>query len=968
MGHETPTDPLDLQEGGLGMDAVNTVPIDDAQMDGEFLVGHPDVLVAYVGGGRYFRRRSMATYLDQLAEALLREHGHALDKVAVVLPSQRAGLYLRGALARGAGRALWSPEVFTLPSFMERLSGLRTLPMEELLFEAYEAYRTLGGDLRPLEDFIEWAPTTLADVSEADANMVRLDGFYRDLRSWEELEWSFNSDPLSEGQQRMVRYWALAGRLHGALNERLLTGNSGTSGLVARMAVSRVPSAFSWDRIWFAGLNAFTVAEARVLDAAQEAGSARFAWDADRYYLDDPQQEAGEHLRSALKRWGPGEIPTMDHLREAAQRITVMRAPNPVSQVWCAADRLRAMAPEERTMTSVLLADETLLPALLEALPADSGAVNITMGLSLATLPLGSLLDRFFRGSADAGTTGTWSMRSMEEILRHPYLRIQGQEALLEETLSRLGAQRSARLDPLQLRAAWSGWAAEFAVFAEAAFGTGSGLTMRDRILALLGWAARAMREDDFATEQIFQASIMLGKAAGLVERYGHASSAVSWIAIMTRLLRISRIGLFGEPLSGLQVMGLLEARGLDPQRIILLGAQEGKLPTSTIERSYIPYELRRAYGLPLRDSSDAVQAYNFMRLLHRAEVVDLVYPEDGTSNSPSRYIAQLRNELFARRPEQLTWIDTRVPVPVRTPRPTTVPNDPVNIARLEALLSRGLSPTMVRAWSSCPLDLWFRYVCGLKEPDDPGVRLGGDVLGEALHGVLEDIHRPWLGRPLVASEVEAAIPGTGDALRARLSAGPSASGLLTGQPLLQLGMATRAAANFLRAEARSVRDGARMIPLALELELRAELRTVVLGNGRHAVIKGRLDRVDERDGMVHVLDLKTGRVDGSALRIEEVDADALKGDKGYAAQLLLYAWLYLTVHPDVPELRAGLQPMQQAAGSEGLFLRIGDRDVLTRADLPAITEVLTVTVRAMLDPMTTYRHDPSSRYCAFCA
>lgn len=911
----------------------------------------------------------MAAFLEQLAKALLREHGHALGNVAVVLPSQRAGLYLRDALARQAGRALWSPEMFTLSSFMERLSGLRALPMEELLFEAYEAYRNVGGtEARVFDDFIEWAPVTLADMSEADANMVRLDGFYRDLRSWEELDWSFNVDPLSDGQQRMVRYWALAGRLHLALNERLLAQNAGTSGLVERRAAERGSSAFVWERIWFAGLNAFTTAEQRVIDSAHDAGLARFAWDGDEYYLTSPEQEAGEHLRAAIKRYGPGALPIGSMLREEGPRIQVMRAPNPVAQVWCAADHLRSLSPEERAHTSIVLADEGLLPALLEALPSDSGAVNVTMGLSLASLPVGALLDAFFRGHASGQGAGTWSIGDVEQVLRHPFLRLDGADGVVEEALSELISTRLPRIGQQDIIEALAAADEGIRTYARAIFDTGPECSMRDRIMALLAWAKHAMTDDTFATEQIYQTSIVWSKTAGLLERYGHASVGTAWIPVMTRLLRAARIGLFGEPLTGLQVMGLLEARGLDPRRIILLGAQEGKLPTASIERSYIPFELRRAYGLPLRDSSDAVQAYNFLRLLQRAEDVMLVYAEDGAASGPSRYIAQLRHELYHDRPDGITSTDARVPVPARIPRELVRPNDEDTILKVRALLEKGLSPTMLRAWLRCPLDFWFRYVLGLREPDSPGARIGGDVLGNVLHGVLEDIHRPWLGRPIVAAEVEAAIPEFGNGLRDRLSLEVSPDRLKNGQPLLQVGMAVRAAENFLRGEARSVRDGVRIVPLSLEEELRMGLFHADLPPPASVVIKGRLDRVDERDGLIHVFDLKTGRVDASALRIKELTIDALKGDRGYAAQLLVYAWLYLSIHEEVPEVRTGLQPLQRASGSEGLYLRIGDTERITRADLPAITDLLREVVATLLDPAATYAHHPDSTYCVFCA
>jgi hypothetical protein len=133
-------------------------------------------------------------------------------------------------------------------------------------------------------------------------------------------------------------------------------------------------------------------------------------------------------------------------------------------------------------------------------------------------------------------------------------------------------------------------------------------------------------------------------------------------------------------------------------------------------------------------------------------------------------------------------------------------------------------------------------------------------------------------------------------------------------------------------------------------------------------MIRGRLDRVDERDGVVHILDLKTGRVEENSLRIRELSLDALKGDKGHAAQLLVYAWLYLTLHPEVREVRAGLQPLQRASGSAGVYLRVGDRDLIKRSDLPAITDLLTEAVRTLLDPDTVFAHDPESPFCAFCA
>lgn len=909
----------------------------------------------------------MGTFLEQVADALLAEHSRALAGVAVVLPSRRAGLHLRQALARKAGGSLWSPDILTLPDLMARLSGLRQLPMEELLFEAYEAYRTVEGpNARPLEDFVEWAPVTLADMSEADAHLVGLEGFYRDLRSWEELDWSFNEDPLSEGQQRMVHYWARTGKLHAALNERLLAMGAGTAGLVERKAVERVPGAFAWERIWFAGLNAFTRAQEQVLVAAREAGIARFAWDADRYYLDDSIQEAGEHLRKAVRVFGPGVIPVGDRLAGGGPRLHVMRAPNAVAQVWCAADRLRALPPEERAATAIVLADESLLPALLEALPADSGEVNVTMGLSVASLPVGSLITAFLRAAAHADARG-WPLADLERVLRHPLLRPANAGGALEHALEELSGLRVLRIGADTIAAALEKADPEAAVFAQAVFAGDAERGLHARLMALLAWAQRRTAGDPFATEQVYQASLVAGRAAQLLERYGHAASPTGWSTVLPRLLRSARIGFFGEPLTGLQIMGLLEARGLDPHRVILLGAQEGALPAASLERSYIPFELRRAHGLPLRDSGDAVQAYNFLRLLQRADEVVLTHVDDAGSAGPSRFIAQLAHGLYKDRPGAMTTTTVRVPVPARATDPLSVPNDEESRDRVRALLERGLSPSALGTWLRCPLDFWFRYVRGLKEPEVPGAAIGADKLGSTLHKVMEDTHRPWLGQPLDADAVEQAIPGIREAIIARLAKELPADMLAQGQPLLQTGMAVRAAENYLRAEARAVREGERIVPLALETELRAEGILKGPVPGVDPVFKGRLDRVDERDGVIRILDLKTGGADDKDLMVEELVLDGLKGKKGYAAQLLMYAWLYLLNNPGVPEVRAGLQPLRRASASAGSYLRIGGSDRITRADLPAISAVFAEAVRALLDPAATYAHDPESGYCVFC-
>ncbi|MGV9012290.1 MAG: PD-(D/E)XK nuclease family protein [Flavobacteriales bacterium] len=904
-----------------------------------------------------------------MARKLIAEHGTALRDVAVVLPSQRAGLYLRKWLAEEAGSPLWSPQVFTIGTFMEERSGLRALAVEELLFEGYEAYRAVeGANAQPFGEFLQWAGTTLADISEADAHLVPLESYYRDLRSWEEIEWTFNNDPLSQGQQRMVRFWVLVGLMHTALNTRLLVQGAGTTGLIERTAATRaVSEGRQWNAVWFAGLNALTPAQEALLRRFREADLARIAWDIDEYYFADTVQEAGQHLRKAVGAFGPGLIPMSNRLAEGRLQLRTIRAPNNASQGWCAAEILKNDSAENRARTAVVLADESLLQPLLEALPTDIGPLNITMGLPVARLAIGSYLEALHRLHAGMRAGTGFFHADVERFLGHPFLRVGPTAAVGAQVLAELRKNGSAYIrSPLlcDLFDVTGGFPKAAHVFKEV-------LDVRTEMPEItaqaLAWAMHAMDGDELATEQIYQASLVLRKIHLLLVRYAHVLDIRSYSALFHRLLGSARIGLFGEPLAGVQVMGMLEARALDPARVIVLGAQEGSLPAGGAEKSFIPFELRRAHGMPLRDGNDAVQAYNFLRMLQRAEEAVLVWPEGAEPTGPSRFILQLEHELFKGKNERLKAFDARIRMPQVKAATVRIAKDAAVLEAVRGKLRSGLSPSALGDWLRCPLDFHFKHVMGLKQVEEVDTRIAANTLGEALHGAVEATYRPWLGKPLQASWLLGAEQEVEGELLRRLAETLSADGLQHGQPLLQVRMAVHAAQRFLHNEADVVARGAVITPLALEVPLTSPLDQAALAIGSPVSFKGRIDRVDRCNAMVRILDLKSGKVDPAHLSIPELTLDVLKGDKRYAAQLLVYAWLYLKEHPEVDELQTGILPLQRAASSEPLLMQWPEGNIVKRTSMPKIEELLTEVVLRMMDPTMPIEHDPKSKYCSFC-
>lgn len=904
-------------------------------------------------------------FLRQVARALLAEHGTDLKDVAVVLPSQRAGLYLRKWLVEEAGRPLWSPHLFTLATFMEELSGLRPLATEELLFEGYAAYRSVEGErAQDLGEFLLWAGTMLADISEADAHLVPLESYYRDLRHWEEIEWTFNNDPLSEGQARMVRFWAMVGKLHAVLNERLLQQGAGTTGLIERTAVAHMrEDAVRWKTVWFTGLNSLTKAQQAVVQKFRDRGLARMAWDADRYYLDRPEQEAGTYLRSFMGRFGKGVLPVGDQLAAGHLRMQAVRAPNDAAQAWCAAELLKAATPEERARTAVVLADETLLQPLLEALPPDIGPLNITMGLPVDRLPVGSFLEALHRLHAHARPGAGFFHADLERFLGHPFLQVGAGTRLL--ALLREGNRRYTAASTVQELVERSGAGADATmVFTEVA----DVRTQMPVVTAhALAWVRGNMIGDDFATEQLFQAAQVLHRVHVLLQRHAHKPGMDAYATLFHRLLGATRIGFFGEPLAGVQVMGMLEARALDPERVIVLGAQDGTLPSGGTLRSFIPFELRRAHEMPLRADHDAVQAYNFLRMLQRCRQATVVWPEGAEPSGPSRFILQLQHELFNDPTQAMQTMDLVVSMPRPAAVQVAVRKDEALLAALRNRLGKGLSPSALGDWLRCPLDFHLKHVMGLRETETPGLRIEPNVLGDALHAAMEAVYAPLLGRPLAAAELEAGAVRMEELLEQELLVRMDGGPLRSGQPLLQVHMARHAAQRFLRSEARAVQAGDVVTVLEQESALFHPLSKASDAIGTPVNLRGRLDRVDRRNGMVRILDLKSGKVDPAHLRIGALAPGSFLAKHRYALQLLLYGWLYMQEHPDVEALQAGLLPLQHVASAEPVLLTIDGQDILKRAQLSVMEEVFTALVLQMMDPERPLLHDPASEYCSFC-
>jgi RecB family exonuclease len=329
-------------------------------------------------------------------------------------------------------------------------------------------------------------------------------------------------------------------------------------------------------------------------------------------------------------------------------------------------------------------------------------------------------------------------------------------------------------------------------------------------------------------------------------------------------------------------------------------------------------------------------------------------------SGEPSRYIAQWAHELVPASATTLERRNVAVNFALRQAPSIAVRKDGPVLEKLKAMAERGFSPSALGTWLRCPLDFYFSHVLRIRGPGTIDHKLGSDVLGEAVHGVLQEMLGRALDRELRPEELRQWAERARPELHALLAQDFPEDVLDRGHFRLRIDMAAKATADHLLAEADRVALGTRIVPLAVELDLGASLPNGVR-------IQGRCDRIDLRDGAVHVLDIKTGAVKEQQLRLKSTERSDLGAEQRYALQLLVYAWLYLMEHPEVDEVRAGILPLQRASQAEGIFLSIGGRNSITRDMLPEIGALLEGLTEELLDPEHAFMHDPDSEYCTCC-
>lgn len=857
----------------------------------------------------------MTNFLQQTAAFLHETYGDTLDRVCIVTPNRRSALFLRKFLTAGMDRPAWSPAMYPVEEFMTMISGLREEDMVHLLPELYRIHReSEGKKAQSFEDFLTWGGQLLADFNDIDRNLADARSLFSYLDEAKAISlWNPEKTPLTPFQQNYLRFFHSLYHYYQSLTVTLLNRGTGYQGLIFRQATDKViRGGFTppWKAIVFAGFNALTQAEEQVMDHFHREGLAVFLWDADRFYTEPPFMEAGYYLRKWLKLWpAPVNFTAGNRFADSGKVIRITGIPGNIGQVKFCSDLISNGLVSADENTAIVIPDESLLMPLLNSVPAKVAALNITMGLPLHQTSLWGLLELVFRMHLHAmellpenKENDRFYYTDVVRVLRHPVIGSMagttGESSYfpLDEVISRTmsGAAVFLRRNDIGIPGLFNAGLDFFdPLFAP----WGSIPDVIGSLRRITAWP----QNDLIGSETAFAFARMLHQVESVVLANETWFSVKAFCLFFAQMVRTSSLPFSGEPLQGIQIMGMLETRTLGFQNLILLSCNEGILPAGRQQNSFIPFDIRREYRLPTFHQQDAVYAYHFYRLLQHAGNVWLVYntePGDLGGGEPSRFIRQIRP---GRRSAGTNLVITDTVIAPRNSMLT--PYRPVIVektARVREVLQKkssdGLSPSALNIYRLCPFKFYLSEIAGIREPEDPPDKIDHKMLGTAVHHALFSLFKPCIGKVLSPEELAIMVTKSEEAVQQAFAVKARETSVTGGRNLLMTRVADIMVKNFVRAEKkftlRIQKQGISSTPLFLEQFFSRTLQLSMNGTGSEIRIKGIADRIDRTGGVMRIIDYKTGKVDRAKLAV--TNPASLRNDRGadQAFQLLTYAWL----------------------------------------------------------------------------
>jgi CRISPR/Cas system-associated exonuclease Cas4 (RecB family) len=941
----------------------------------------------------------MKSFIEELAAHILAKHAGHMDKLCVVLPNRRAGLFLKKQIAQQAGKTLWAPRIKPLDELVAEKTGLILCDSLRLMAELFEVHREMHGEESgEFSEFINWAGLMIRDFNDTDHYLADAQRLYNYLDATRAISlWNPDGRPLTEFQHKYLDFFHSMYGYYSGLKKRLIAKQFAYAGMAFRTLAEGVAEAFSDSREYylFAGFNALTAAEESIIRHLISEGKAECIWDSDRYYSDNPVMEAGTFLRTYKERWNLKEIPfTGEHYKNRGGSIQIIGVAGQTGQAKVCGELLSRMSLEEAEQTCVVLADEQLLIPVLNSIPEGISKFNITMGFPLQLSPVHQLAEALFNlhessmrlaGLRNDDKT-VFLFDTLSEVITHPYIlqwtavqngnagRLTGREIndhfirnrqymIYREELSGLLSKYPEEVG------------ARYALLFKTSDGADQGiLDLLSEILEQLLHFFIEQSSSASESEYVDQYLQLLNSARIILKEYHLETDLRAARAILKMFTQNSSIPFYGEPLTGFQIMGVLETRCLDFKRMIMLSVNDDLIPGGMQQQSYIPYDIRIEFGLPTYKEKEAVYAYHFYRLLQRCEHACLICnTESGTmgGGEKSRFIEQMQHELPVYNPKiKITEeVFSLAPLLNQASTEIIIPKDTAIMEAIHNKAASGLSPSSLNAFVSCPLKFYLSDILRLRPEEEVAESLDAAMLGQAIHEVLHHLYQPYLNQFPDLSNPSAFKKTAADLCEQVFRKMLNGGDFHYGKNFLLYQVARSYIETFINAEAENYQQGkkAKEHRIAyLEQELGYTYEPGIFA-GFGVKLKGFADRIDSLGDNVRIIDYKSGAVKEKELKPESLEVFFSDKHSDKAFQLMCYACLYFREHPEFAgSIESGIISFRLA--SRGLIpLNLNDNKLITRSDCDAFEEILKQGLQPLFDEQNPFTQTSDPKVCEYC-
>ena len=892
-------------------------------------------------------------FTDQIA-LYIKENKLNLRNLTIVLPSERAKKYIASSLFTLEGKPLLAPEMVTIDKWVRSFSDRTVIDRTRTLIRLFKIQLANPTDPKDVsfDEFMAWGNILLSDFDEIDRYKLNSKDVFKNLASIKEIEsWSFAQEELTEGQKRFMQFWDRLPGYYKELNEQLDKEYLCYAGSAYRYLSQNIDVLFRErkDRVFlFAGFNALSPSEISIIKQLHQLGRAHVIIDADTFYLNDSNHEAGKFLRTLQSELGLKSLPYIaDNLLTKETELSIIECAQHTGQVKVASTILATFNKEALNETIILLADESLIAPLMKNLPATIEKANITLGLPLRSTALRTWIELIFTIQENKIRYKTQAIyiQDLQRFWNHPFTLLllsekeKGDIIRIEQELIKRNS-----IFVKKDRVLTTGNADKSLNFLLHDW-NGDWLSAIQTIRALNRELYNSFGKDDEFEKAIletFDREII--DFENLVREGLPEMTLKSFKHLFFQHWNTKSIAYHGNPIDGLQIMGLLETRLLDFKNIIVLGLNEGKMPPTNPLQTMIPMDLRSYLGLPTPRDKQGLFAHHFYRLLQRCDKIWTTYTssqENIGSNEASRYLLQLELELSRINPnfklkKEFYSIpnDTGLTESVQLVQKT----DDI-ILRLDEFFNKPISASAINKYINCPLDFYYRYLLEFGEEESIEEEVESNTFGTFIHNVLEELYLPFsrhdkkgqkvIPQPpnIVTRDIDLMLQKFEALIRIEFLKhfDDDASAFESGKNLLSFRMATELTKRILEEERKFLLTQTAPVFIEyIEIEMHAQVNITVNGQPKTIALKGFIDRIDSVNGKIRIIDYKSGKVKSEDVSMSGYDPDTSLIDyfssTKHAIQLALYTLLYQQNSGQFPEsaniyslvnLKGGLFPLQ---------------------------------------------------------